>query len=368
MKDNKHDILNNSDCFSEEILIKFVNDELSDDGLAAVENHILNCEICADFVEGILRLENPEDYFKVKQKLNLEISKITSTRTTYRKKRNLSFNSYYKYVAMIAILFVASGVFLIISKINSLKTIKQSQLVQETSSPVMYSDFESEDSLIEEQIAQVVSEPESKDKIQTKSNLVHKERLIVVEDEVAVPSLSDDVIIDEIAINTACEEVAQEKFATLPLEDFDIAEATSDFTKNYAEESPKASSVEKKSAKRVAHRVKGKSDYEFADCEEVKNYETEPVFQGDLEEFIKNNLVYPQIYINDSIETIVSVEFTIDSLGNCIMPRVLNSEDTYFINEAIKLINKMPKWKPATLNSQKVNFIYTLDIEFSLKN
>jgi len=216
-------------------------------------------------------------------------------------------------------------------------------------------------------MAQVVSEPESKDKIQAKSNLVQSEILMVVEDEVTVSSPSDDVIIDEIAINTACEEVAQEKFATLPLEDFDITESSSALSQ-YEDAAPKANFNKKKTAPKVALGGKNKLDYDLADCEEVKNYETEPVFQGDLEEFIKNNLVYPQIYINDSIETIVSVEFTIDSLGNCIMPRVLNSEDTYFINEAIKLINKMPKWKPATLNSQKVNFIYTLDIEFSLKN
>jgi hypothetical protein len=367
MKDNKHDILNNSDCFSEEILVKFVNDELNDEEMTAVENHILNCEICADFVEGILRLENPEDYFKVKQKLNLEISKISSTRTTYRKRRNLSLQSYYKYVAMIAILFVASGVFLIVSKINSLKTLKQSELVQETESPVMFSDVESEDSLVAEQIAQVVSEPKAKDKNQTKSSLVQNEILMVVEDEVTVSLPSDDVIIDEIAINTACEEVAQDKFATLPLEDLDIAESTGALSQ-YEEVAPKASFNKKKTASKVALGEKGKSDYEFADCEKVENIETEPVFQGDLEEFIKNNLVYPQIYINDSIETIVSVEFTIDSLGNCIMPKILNGEDTYFNNEAIKLINKMPKWEPATLNSQKVNFIYTLDIKFSLKD
>lgn len=367
MKDNKHDILNNSDCFSEEILVKFVNDELNDEEMTAVENHILNCEICADFVEGILRLENPEDYFKVKQKLNLEISKISSTRTTYRKRRNLSLQSYYKYVAMIAILFVASGVFLIVSKINSLKTLKQSELVQETESPVMFSDVESEDSLVAEQIAQVVSEPKAKAKNQTKSNLVQNEILMVVEDEVSVSSPSDDVIIEEIAINTACEEVAQDKFSTLPLEDLDIAESASALSQ-CEDVAPKASFNKKKTAPKVALGEKSKLDYDFADCENVENIETEPVFQGDLEEFIKNNLVYPQIYMNDSIETIVSVEFIIDSLGNCMMPKILNSEDTYFNNEAIKLINKMPKWEPATLNSQKVNFIYTLDIEFSLKD
>ena len=71
---------------------------------------------------------------------------------------------------MIAILFVASGVFLIVSKINSLKTLKQSELVQETESPVMFSDVESEDSLVAEQIAQVVRNQKLKLKI--RQNLI----------------------------------------------------------------------------------------------------------------------------------------------------------------------------------------------------
>ena len=50
----KHNISDHSECFAEDILIKYINDELSLEESDAVEKHLSGCEICSDFVDGVL--------------------------------------------------------------------------------------------------------------------------------------------------------------------------------------------------------------------------------------------------------------------------------------------------------------------------
>lgn len=119
-----------SECYSEEVLIKYVNDELSPEETVAVENHILDCEICSDVIDGLLLLESTDSFLADKVVLNKEIDKLTNS----VKADKASLFTYTRSIAAVAVLlFLSGGYFLInylvkdknISNVN--KTISLSQ-------------------------------------------------------------------------------------------------------------------------------------------------------------------------------------------------------------------------------------------------
>lgn len=53
-------------------------------------------------------------------------------------------------------------------------------------------------------------------------------------------------------------------------------------------------------------------------------YESMPIFRGDLLEFIKSNLIYPPSALKDSLEGKIFVSFYVDTLGNTISHSIVN--------------------------------------------
>ena len=86
-----------------------------------------------------------------------------------------------------------------------------------------------------------------------------------------------------------------------------------------------------------------------------------------LYEYFDSNLVYPRDAVKDSVEGTVNVEFVIDMKGNAVDIRVDNSLGSAFDTEAIRLVENMPVWKPATYNGQPVRSKISLPITFGLQ-
>lgn len=86
-----------------------------------------------------------------------------------------------------------------------------------------------------------------------------------------------------------------------------------------------------------------------------------------LSAFLGDNIVYPQYAKAKGIEGRVLVKFVVDEQGAVIHPEVIRSPDTSLSNEALRVINKLDKWKPGELKGQKVSVYYTLPIVFKLK-
>ncbi len=120
-----------SECFSEEVLIKFINDELSTEETSAVENHILECSICSDAVDGLFMLESTDTFLADKLGINKEIDKLVNTSS---KKRTLNI-TLLRSVAAVALILIISGSYIIIKsllkepQINELENI--SEVVEE---------------------------------------------------------------------------------------------------------------------------------------------------------------------------------------------------------------------------------------------
>ncbi len=98
---------------------------------------------------------------------------------------------------------------------------------------------------------------------------------------------------------------------------------------------------------------------------------TLPVFPGGneaLRNFIAKNLVYPKEALNNNWQDIVIVKFTVNENGEVENPSIVKGQYDVLNREALKVISKLPKFKPAYVNSKPVSVSMKLPIVFRLKS
>ena len=98
--------------------------------------------------------------------------------------------------------------------------------------------------------------------------------------------------------------------------------------------------------------------------------EDDPEFPGgmdSLKAFIERNLVYPQWAKDNKIEGKVYVSFTVEIDGSISNVKVLRDIGGGCGAEAIRVVMKMPKWKPGKQRGKPVRVQFNLPIEFKLK-
>jgi TonB family protein len=97
--------------------------------------------------------------------------------------------------------------------------------------------------------------------------------------------------------------------------------------------------------------------------------EETPEFPGGiarLGSFIKENLQYPQEAIDAGIEGSVFLTFDIEEDGSVTNAKVKRGLGYGIDEEALRIVNSMPKWKPGKQGGEPAKFTYTLPIKFSL--
>ena len=86
-----------------------------------------------------------------------------------------------------------------------------------------------------------------------------------------------------------------------------------------------------------------------------------------MDDFIKQNLRYPQEAMDNKVEGTVSVEFDIDIFGDVVETRIKHGLGYGCDEEALRVVRTMPQWKPGKQNGRAVNVNYNLPINFTLK-
>lgn len=99
---------------------------------------------------------------------------------------------------------------------------------------------------------------------------------------------------------------------------------------------------------------------------EFKAYSpAEPVHgEEHLYQYFNDNLRYPQEALKDSIEGVLNVNFVINEEGKPEQISFANSFGASFEQEAIRVIESMPSWKPALLNGRPVKSKVSLPLTF----
>lgn len=110
--------------------------------------------------------------------------------------------------------------------------------------------------------------------------------------------------------------------------------------------------------------VKKEDDLVFEKVEQT------PEFPGGdlaMNEYIRKNLVYPEIAKNQKIEGTVYVSFTVGKDGSIKNIKILRGLDPACDAEVLRIIRQMPKWTPGKQRGKPVETQMTIPIKFSLK-
>ena len=94
-----------------------------------------------------------------------------------------------------------------------------------------------------------------------------------------------------------------------------------------------------------------------------------PEFPGGMEamySFLRNELQYPAVARVNNIQGTVLLEFVVEKDGSISNAKPLVSLYPECDAEAIRIVNKMPKWKPAKQNGKPVRCYFNLPIRFKL--
>jgi len=92
-----------------------------------------------------------------------------------------------------------------------------------------------------------------------------------------------------------------------------------------------------------------------------------PYGEEALMKFVYRNLDLVKAKYSPNKKGIVFLSFTVDTDGKPIDIKILKTPNKDFSNEAIRLINKMPKWVSATRNGECVSQYWNLPIVFDRK-
>ncbi|MBS1783458.1 MAG: TonB family protein [Bacteroidetes bacterium] len=84
-------------------------------------------------------------------------------------------------------------------------------------------------------------------------------------------------------------------------------------------------------------------------------------------EFLAKNLRYPELAKENNIQGRVVTRFVVDENGDVSDVNVVKGIGGGCDEEAVRVIKKMPKWKPGKQNGKPVKVYYTLPISFRLE-
>ena len=96
---------------------------------------------------------------------------------------------------------------------------------------------------------------------------------------------------------------------------------------------------------------------------------SQPSFPGGdeaLMKYLADNVCYPEIAAEMGIEGVVTVEFTVKADGSIADAKIVRMVDPDLEEEALRLVNSMPRWTPASDNGSPTDARYSLPIKFRL--
>lgn len=106
----------------------------------------------------------------------------------------------------------------------------------------------------------------------------------------------------------------------------------------------------------------------FPVCELKKDF-SDACFIQQVHEFVRKNVKYPMSAIENEVEGVVYVKFTISSTGEVTNVSVRPGATKYghgLEEEAIRVISKLPKLTPAHKNNKPISANYVIPIRFAL--
>ncbi|MBK6986846.1 MAG: energy transducer TonB [Bacteroidetes bacterium] len=83
-----------------------------------------------------------------------------------------------------------------------------------------------------------------------------------------------------------------------------------------------------------------------------------------LQAFLRRNLVFPEKARKEKVSGKVYISFNVTDNGKITDAKVLSGVSPELDNEALRVVNQMPPWKPGTISGKPVKVQYILPIDF----
>ena len=91
-----------------------------------------------------------------------------------------------------------------------------------------------------------------------------------------------------------------------------------------------------------------------------------PGGQAEMMQWLSQNIQYPKEAVDGKIEGRVMISFVIEKDGSVSNAKVIRGIDESLDNEALRVVNAMPNWKPGMQDGQPVRARFNIPISFKL--
>lgn len=92
-----------------------------------------------------------------------------------------------------------------------------------------------------------------------------------------------------------------------------------------------------------------------------------PEFNGNLFQYLRDNLKYPDDARYNLTSGTVYLQFVVEKDGSIDNIKVLRAIEDGCTEEAVRVIKSMPKWKPGKNHGEPVRVLYNLPVKFTIK-
>ncbi len=92
-----------------------------------------------------------------------------------------------------------------------------------------------------------------------------------------------------------------------------------------------------------------------------------PGGQSSMMDFIREKLIYPEMAKENGVQGKVICSFIVGKDGTVYGATILRGIGSGCDQEALRVINKMPRWNPGMQNGKAVNVKFNLPINFKLQ-
>lgn len=92
-----------------------------------------------------------------------------------------------------------------------------------------------------------------------------------------------------------------------------------------------------------------------------------PEFSGNLFKYLRDNLKYPSVAIENYISGTVVLQFVVEKDGSIDNIKILNPVAGGCTEEAMRVVKSMPKWKPGKNHGEPVRVLFNLPVKFTIK-
>ena len=92
-----------------------------------------------------------------------------------------------------------------------------------------------------------------------------------------------------------------------------------------------------------------------------------PGGQAAMMKWLSKNINYPPIAAENNIQGRVMVSFVVEPNGSISNVKIVRGVDPNLDKEAMRVVGKMPKWKPGMQTGKPVRARFTLPVQFRLQ-